>query len=50
VMLGVLLGSSIGARHLFSAETKKLRMVFAIVILVLAIEMIYSGLKGGILK
>ncbi len=50
VMLGVLLGSSVGARHLFGAETKKLRVVFGIVIFLLALEMIYSGLKGGILK
>ncbi|MFA5144103.1 MAG: sulfite exporter TauE/SafE family protein [Candidatus Omnitrophota bacterium] len=50
VMLGVLLGSSLGARHLFGAETKKLRIIFGIVIFVLAVEMIYSGLKGGLLK
>jgi len=50
VMLGVLLGSSLGARHLFGAETKKLRVVFGIVIFVLAVEMIYSGLKGGFLR
>jgi uncharacterized membrane protein YfcA len=50
VMLGVLLGSSLGARHLFSAETRKLRVIFSIVIFILAVEMIYSGLKGGILK
>ena len=47
VMLGVLLGSSIGARYLFEAETKKLRVVFSIVIFVLALEMIVSGIKGG---
>ena len=46
VMLGVLLGSSIGARHLFEAETKKLRLIFSIVIFVLAMEMIYSGIKN----
>ncbi|MCX5678577.1 MAG: sulfite exporter TauE/SafE family protein [Candidatus Omnitrophica bacterium] len=50
VMLGVLLGSSLGARHLFGAETKKLRAIFGVVIFILAIEMIYSGLKGGLLK
>jgi len=50
VMLGVLFGSSLGARYLFSAETKKLRLIFSIVILVLAIEMIYSGMKAGIVK
>ncbi|MDD5679662.1 MAG: sulfite exporter TauE/SafE family protein [Candidatus Omnitrophica bacterium] len=50
VMLGVLLGSSLGARHLFGAETKKLRIIFGLVIFILALEMIYSGLKGGLLK
>jgi hypothetical protein len=50
VMLGVLLGSSLGARHLFGAETKKLRVVFGIVLFVLAVEMIYSGLKSGFLR
>jgi uncharacterized protein len=50
VMLGVLLGSSIGARYLFAAETGKLRATFNIVVVILAFEMIYSGLKGGLLK
>lgn len=50
VMLGVLFGSSIGARYLFSAKTKKLRLLFSIVVLVLAIEMIYSGMKAGVVK
>lgn len=46
VVLGVLLGSLIGSRHLFEAETNKLRIIFSAVILLLAIEMIYLGLKG----
>lgn len=46
VMLGVLLGSSIGARHLFEAETQKLRVIFSIVIFLLALQMIYSGFMG----
>ncbi len=46
VMLGVLGGSLIGARMLAGAKTKVLRMIFAIVILVLGIEMIYNGLTG----
>jgi len=48
VMLGVLLGSLLGARHLFRAETKKLRIMFSAIILLLAVEMIYSGIKGRI--
>ncbi len=50
VVLGVLIGSTLGARHLFGAETRKLRMIFGAVIAVLAAEMIYSGLKGWIIK
>lgn len=46
VMLGVLAGSTLGARRLFSADTATLRKVFAAVIFVLALEMIYSGAKG----
>ncbi|MFA6434413.1 MAG: sulfite exporter TauE/SafE family protein [Elusimicrobiales bacterium] len=46
VMLGVLLGSSIGARRMFNAETKTLRIVFGGMIFLLALEMIYTGLKG----
>jgi uncharacterized protein len=48
VMLGVLWGSMLGARVLTGAQTRRLRAVFSLVILVLAIEMIYSGLTGGI--
>ena len=46
VMLGVLLGSLIGARVLAGAKTRILRIVFAAVILILGIEMIYNGLTG----
>ncbi len=46
VMLGVLLGSFAGSRQLFMAKTENLRIIFSAVILLLAIEMIYSGLKG----
>ncbi len=46
VMLGVTLGSLLGARVLVQAQTKLLRIVFGIVILVLAIEMIYNGITG----
>lgn len=45
VMLGVLAGSLIGARVLAVAKVKVLRLVFSGVIAVLAIEMIYNGLK-----
>jgi uncharacterized protein len=46
VMLGVLLGSLAGARVLAGAKVGVLRIVFSVVIGVLAVEMIYSGLTG----
>jgi uncharacterized membrane protein YfcA len=48
VMLGVLLGSFLGTRVLVAARTRILRIVFGLVILALAIEMIYKGLTGGL--
>ena len=47
VMLGVLAGSLIGARQLMGAATRVLRLVFAVLVGVLAIEMIYNGFTGG---
>jgi len=46
VMLGVLLGSLLGTRVLVSADTRLLRLVFSLVIVGLAIEMIYNGFTG----
>ena len=47
VMLGVLTGSVAGARQLMGAGTRVLRLVFAAVVGMLAIEMIYSSITGG---
>jgi uncharacterized membrane protein YfcA len=47
VMLGVLLGSWLGTHVLAAARTRTLRLVFGLVILALAVEMIYKGLTGG---
>src|SRR3954466_12049791 len=46
VMLGVLMGSMLGARVLTGARVKVLRIVFGVVILALGVEMIYKGLTG----
>lgn len=46
VMLGVLAGSLAGSRILVHAEVKTLRAVFAVVIVALGVEMIFSGLTG----
>ena len=48
VMLGVLSGSLLGARILVKAQTRVLRWVFSVVIVVLGAEMIYKGLLGHI--
>ena len=48
VMLGVLAGSVVGTRVLMKAETKVLRMVFSLLIVVLGLEMIYKGVTGRI--
>jgi uncharacterized membrane protein YfcA len=47
VMLGVLAGSMLGARHLIGARVRALRLTFAIVVAVMAIEMLVTGLRGG---
>jgi uncharacterized protein len=48
VMLGVLAGSLIGARILIGAGTRTLRWIFAVVVFVMAVEMIYSGISKRI--
>jgi uncharacterized protein len=48
VMLGVLLGSTIGAKELAGASTRVLRWVFGVVVAAMAVEMIYSGIRGRI--
>ena len=47
VMLGVLGGSLVGARLLGRAKIPVLRRLFAVVIAVMALEMVYSGIRGG---
>ena len=46
VLLGVLPGSLLGAWVLTAAPVRTLRIVFALVIMALAVEMIYKGLTG----
>ncbi len=47
-MLGVLVGALIGARVLVGARMRILRIVFNLVILALAVQMIYKGVTGGL--
>jgi hypothetical protein len=46
VILGVLPGAMLGTRLLAATRTKILRMIFAVVVVFLALEMIYNGLTG----
>jgi hypothetical protein len=48
VMLGVLGGSLIGTRILVRARVSTLKWLFALIIIVLGCEMIYSGITGRI--
>lgn len=46
VLLGVLLGATLGARVLQRVQSNVLRIIFGLVILILAAEMIYNGITG----
>jgi uncharacterized membrane protein YfcA len=48
VMLGVLGGATIGARLLAGSRTRVLRVVFALVVVALGVEMVFNGLTGRI--
>jgi len=48
VMLGVLIGALMGAKFLVQARVKTLRLVFGVVILALAVEMIVNGITGKV--
>jgi hypothetical protein len=47
VMLGVLLGALTGARVLPGAKVRTLRIVFAVVVAALAVEMMMKGIRGS---
>jgi uncharacterized membrane protein YfcA len=46
VVLGVLMGSVLGTRVLVRARTTLLRVIFAVVIAALGMEMVYGGITG----
>ncbi|HET7603043.1 MAG TPA: sulfite exporter TauE/SafE family protein, partial [Gemmatimonadales bacterium] len=48
VMLGVLAGALLGAQVLTRAPTRALRLLFTAVVVVLAVEMFYKGMRGGL--
>lgn len=46
VTIGVIAGATLGAKILIRTKTDKLKVVFAIVVTFLALQMIYNGLSG----
>lgn len=46
VTIGVLFGATIGSKILVRTNTDKLKVVFAVVVTFLALQMIYNGLSG----
>jgi uncharacterized membrane protein YfcA len=46
VMIGVLIGALVGARLITIADTRWLRVLFTTVIVLLAVEMLYKGVRG----
>jgi uncharacterized protein len=48
VVVGVLIGSMLGARVLALVRARVLRIVFGLVVVALAVQMIYKGLRGGL--
>lgn len=45
VLIGVVLGSSIGSKTLIVSQTKKLKVVFGVVVTILSIYMMYNGIN-----
>lgn len=45
VLIGVVLGSYVGSKTLMVSQTKKLKIVFAVVVSILSIYMMYNGLN-----
>ncbi|MBW4444721.1 MAG: sulfite exporter TauE/SafE family protein [Plectolyngbya sp. WJT66-NPBG17] len=48
VMLGVFPGALLGAKVLVGAKTQVLRILFSLVLVVMALKMVYNSLTGGV--
>jgi uncharacterized membrane protein YfcA len=48
VTLGVLAGALLGARILTKAPVRQLRLLFTVVVVVMAVQMLYKGIKGTV--
>ena len=47
VTVGVIIGATLGAKILIRTKTDKLKIVFAVVVTLLALQMIYKGISGN---
>lgn len=47
VTIGVIAGATIGAKILIKTKTDKLKAVFAVIVTIIAVQMIYKGLIGN---
>lgn len=47
VMLGVLPGAFLGARILIGAKTQILRIIFSLILVIMALKMVYNNVLGG---
>jgi len=48
VTLGVIAGATLGAKILIRTKTDKLKIIFAVVVTFLALQMIYKGISGNL--
>ena len=48
VVLGVLLGAFLGSKLLMRAKVRTLRLIFGVLIFLLAVQMIYNGVSGRV--
>lgn len=48
VTIGVLCGATLGSKVLLRSQTGKLKLIFAAVVVFLALQMIYNGLSGNL--
>lgn len=47
VTIGVISGATLGAKILINTQTGKLKIIFAVVVIFLALQMIYKGITGN---
>ena len=48
IIIGVLAGSMMGAKYLKYLPVRTLRYIFGVVVCLIAVQMIYKGITGGL--